>query len=91
MQAIADTGTSLLVGPPEVIDEINAVGGRTRPGACSECWCCLPLRVVLARQLLASTVAGAALGRRAPSAGRVAALCGQAAQGEHAFSSATLC
>lgn len=30
-QAIADTGTSLLVGPPEVIDEINTV--------CSICSC----------------------------------------------------
>lgn len=28
VQAIADTGTSLLVGPPEVIDEINTVGAR---------------------------------------------------------------
>lgn len=32
-QAIADTGTSLLVGPPEVIDQINAVSAGVRQPA----------------------------------------------------------
>lgn len=41
MQAIADTGTSLLVGPPEVIGEINAVSACVRTTACLmrlSCW-----------------------------------------------------
>ena len=43
LQAIADTGTSLLVGPPEIIEEINVVGVLPGCTALPTSWTALPI------------------------------------------------